>query len=395
LRRFPLPELALALAALLLASLGAEAYLRCFHPIGATIYRLHPRYLHALVPGARKLFARTALDGGARVLVRVNRDGFLGPELERARRGRRVVVYGDSFVAAEALPRSESYVARLGERLAAAWRTPVEALNAGVVGYGPDQASLRLEDELGVLAPDLVVVAVFAGNDFGDLVRNKLFRLDPGGGLQARSPRIAAALAREFARAQRQARGSMLLRGLRQLFASTQGEAGAPRSGSLLPEGGFPLLLEKREREYEESILAGGDEVRHLLGDPYDADVSLTPASASARYKVALMEQVLLRMASAARARSTPLLFVFIPSAFDVCDGWEHPAANAFPEYRRDGLTSALSAAAERNGLRHLDLYPHYKAAAADSLYFRGDEHWNAAGQELAADLTARLAAQE
>ena len=103
-----MPELALALAALLLAGLGAEAYLRLYHPIGATIYRLHPRYLHALIPGARKLFVHRPENGGARLLVRVNADGFLGPELATAKRGRRVVVYGDSFVAAEFSPFRES-----------------------------------------------------------------------------------------------------------------------------------------------------------------------------------------------------------------------------------------------------------------------------------------------
>lgn len=367
--------------------------MRRFHPIDATIYRLHPRYLHALKPGARKLFVHRPENGGGKLLVRVNTAGFLGLELARVRRGRRVVVYGDSFVAAEFSPVRESFVARFGTRLAARLGEPVEAVNAGVVGYGPDQVALRLEDELATLEPELVVVAVFAGNDVGDLLRNKLFRLDAQGTLVTRSPRIAPALAREFARAQRLSRGSMLLRGIGQLLNRIPvREPRGLRRVSLLPEGGFPLLLEKRQREYEQSIVGGDDEVLHLLGDPYDADVSLAPDSESSRYKLALMEQVLLRMAAAARARNTPVLFVFIPSAFDVCDGWEHPDSDAFPEYRRDALTGALSALAERHGLAYLDLYPQFRAAGADSLYFRGDEHWNAAGQDLAAGLTARTA---
>lgn len=345
------------------------------------------------MPGARKLFVHRPENGGGKLLVRVNGAGFLGPELARVKRGRRVVVYGDSFVAAEFSPLRESYVGRLGARLAAELGEPVDAINAGVVGYGPDQEALRVEDELVALAPDLVVVAVFAGNDYGDLVRNKLFRLDAQGALAARSPRIAPALAREFARAERLSRGSMLLRGLGQLFSRSRlrERRGANRA-SLLPEGGFPLLLEKRQREYEQSIVRGDDEVQHLLGDPYDADVSLAPGSESSRYKLALMEQVLLRMAAAARARNTPLLFVFIPSAFDVCEGWEHPDSNAFPAYRPDALTGPLSSLAKRNGLAYLDLYPHFRAAGADGLYFRSDEHWNATGQDLAAALSTGLA---
>jgi hypothetical protein len=48
-------------------------------------------------------------------------------------------------------------------------------------------------------------------------------------------------------------------------------------------------------------------------------------------------------------------------------------------------LTGALAALAERDGLDYLDLHPHFRAAGADTLYLHGDEHWNAAGQDLAA----------
>ena len=51
----------------------------------------------------------------------------------------------------------------------------VQVVNAGVAAYGPDQACLALEADLAAgLDPDLVVLCVFAGNDWGDLLRNKL-----------------------------------------------------------------------------------------------------------------------------------------------------------------------------------------------------------------------------
>lgn len=385
----PWPELALTAIALLLSGLGAEAYLRRFHPVDATIYRLHPRYLHALIPGGRKLFVHRPENGG-KVLVSVNSAGFRGPELARQGRGVRVVVYGDSFAAAEFAPVERSFVFRLGSRLAEAIGVPVEAVNAGVAGYGPDQEALRIEDEIGPLAPDLIVVALFAGNDFGDLMRNKLFRLDADGRLVDNAWTLAPSLEREFARAERLWRESMLLRGLRGLLAPTKRRSTLP--GRLLPEGGFPLLLEKRQRESLEYLRNGDNEVRHLLGDPYDADLSLAPGCESARQKQALMERVLLRIAATAGARRVPVVFVFVPSAFDVCDAWEERVdATAFPDYRRDALTSALARIAKRNGLSYLDLYPQFRTAGADSLYYRRDEHWNDAGQALAADLTSAL----
>jgi GDSL-like Lipase/Acylhydrolase family len=390
LRLFPLPELTLALAAFVGAALAVEAYLRRFHPIDVAIYRLHPRYLHALVPGARKLYVHLPENGGRRILVTVDQAGFRGAELLSPQHGPRVVVYGDSFIEAETSPVAETYVARLEARLTEGLGRPVEAVNAGVAGYGPDQEALRIDDEIGPLKPDLLVMGVFAGNDFGDLMRDKLFRLGPDGRLAANGWTMSPVLRHQFEHAERVSRGSMVWHGLKNLFGPRPPSPRAPRH--LLPAGGFPFLLEKRRHEYEQYVRRGDNEVRHLLGDPYDADVSLQPHSESARYKTTLMEKVLLHVAETARAHAVPLVFLFIPSAFDVCDHWEDRVdPDVFPDYRRDALTSALADIAARNGLEHLDLYPVFRSAGGDALYLRGDEHWNAAGEELAAARTTSL----
>ena len=387
-RRPSRAELALAVVSLAGSSLGAELYLRHYRPVHGVLYRLHPRYLHTLVPGARRLFVHQPEDGSGSLLVTVNHDGFLGPEVPPREGARRVVVYGDSFVAGEFSSREERFATQLARRLAEAGRLPVQAINAGVVGYGPDQEALRLEDEIGPLRPDLVVVAIFGGNDFGDLLRDKIFRLDEAGHLAPRSPRLGDMLRAEFAHADREAHGSMLWLGLHELWRGPKAEI---RRDSLLPEGGFPYLLQRRQREYELSIHDGTDTVEHLLGDPYDADVSFAPEAESSRYKTALLAQVLLRMADTARGHGTPLLFVFIPSAFDAGEGFEHPDAAAFPSYHPFALTDALAAPAKANGLVFVDLGPVFAAARPQRLYFRRDEHWNAAGQALAADHVAAL----
>ncbi|HVQ28041.1 MAG TPA: SGNH/GDSL hydrolase family protein [Vicinamibacteria bacterium] len=382
-------DLALALVSLAVSGLGAELYLRHYRPVHGVLYRLHPRFLHTLVPGARRLFVHQPEDGGGSLLVTVNGDGFLGPELRPHQAGLpRVVVYGDSFVAGEFSPVTERFATQLARRLSDPGRPEVEAVNAGVVGYGPDQEALRLEDEIGPLKPDLVVVAVFAGNDFGDLLRDKIFRLDEQGQLQPRAPRLGEVLRKEFAHAERQAQGSRLLQGLQDLWNRPQA---GPRRDSLLPEGGFPYLLQRRGREYDLSTHDGSDTVDHLLGDPYDADVSLDPEAESSRYKTALMAQVLRHMADTARRHETPIVFVFIPSAFDLGEGFEHPDTSRFPAYRPFALTDALAGPASAHGLVVLDLAPVFGAALPQRLYFRRDEHWNAAGQALAAEHVAAL----
>jgi hypothetical protein len=384
LRKPPLPELSLAAAALLLSGLLAELYLRRFHPIHGMIYALHPRYLHTLVPGSRRLFVRQPVDGGRALLVTVSPEGFLGPPLRSPPAPRRVVVYGDSFVAGEFSPLEERFADRLGRHLTVAGGPEVEVVNAGVAGYGPDQAALRLEDEIAPLRPDLVVVTVFAGNDFGDLVRNRIFRLDPQRRLREGQPRPSARLRAEFEEAARQTRGSMLLRGLAEVFVERPPH-------ELLPPGGYAYLLQRRRRELALSQDPRQAEVDHVLGDPYDADLSLEPGSDSALYKSALMEGVLGRLVEIAARGRVPLLFVFVPSAHDVGEGYEPPDPARFPDYRPSALTDALAVPAIRHGWPHLDLYPIFAAARPERLYFQGDEHWNARGQDLAAAHVAAL----
>ena len=173
-------------------------------------------------------------------------------------------------MAGEFSPLEEHFVARLAARLHRGTGPPVEVVNGGVAGYGPDQAALRLEDDIAPLRPDLVVVAVFAGNDFGDLIRNRIFHLDGAGRLVERTRVIGADLRAEFDEAERQARGSHLIRGLWDLLVRP-----ALPPHEVLPPGGYAYLLSRRRREFQ--LGANGLEVAHVLGDPYDADVSLTP----------------------------------------------------------------------------------------------------------------------
>jgi lysophospholipase L1-like esterase len=101
------------------------------------------------------------------------------------------------------------------------------------------------------------------------------------------------------------------------------------------------------------------------------------------------MEQVLVRIAGTAARHQVSIFFVFIPSAFDVAEGFVHPDPAEFPAYRPSALTDALTGAAERHGLAFLDLFPAFQQARPRELYFHDDEHWNAAGQSLAADHVA------
>jgi hypothetical protein len=163
-------------AALVLAELVLRATLS--HRYYSAV-QLDSRYLYHLVPNARRAYRHAPINGGHEVVYRVNAHGFRGPELAKETSDlTRIVVYGDSFIHAEFTELQETFAKQL-EAIDGENEPEYEVVNAGVAGYGPDQVLRRLEDELGWLKPDLLIVAIFAGNDFGDLVRNKLYRLEP------------------------------------------------------------------------------------------------------------------------------------------------------------------------------------------------------------------------
>ena len=150
-------------------------------------------------------------------------------------------------------------------------------------------------------------------------------------------------------------------------------------------------MAARSRAEYEEYILKGDSSVRNLFEDHYDADVSLTPNSESSQYKRVLMDRVIEEMKRITAARSVPLMLIIIPSAFDVVDNYAVSAnAQKYPEYRRSELTDVVEGIARKQQLPYVNLFKPFREHGAAPLYYVVDnDHWNAAGQLLAADLVA------
>lgn len=374
----------------LVCLLLAEITLRVVRPEQENIYEIDERYLHRLVPGASKVFVRDSRNGGGRVPVRINSEGFRGPELRLAGAARRVVVYGDSFVEAEFSPLEETFTEYLGRNLREATHAPVEVVNAGVVAYGPDQVSLRIEDEADRLKPDLLVVAIYAGNDYGDLLRDKLFRLDASGALVQNHITIHPALREQFAHRAR-------LRLVSDSVLAYENIA-AHLKGTLPDEEAEKATYVARaartcRAQYEETVVRGDMEVKNLFGDDYDADIALGTDAEAANYKIRLMEQVLLRIKRTLDASSVPLALVVIPAVIDVSPNYGVIVdKDRYPLYDPAALTRAVQDIAARNGIACLDLFDPFRAADASRLYFKyPDAHWNAQGQHLAAELLTKM----
>ncbi|MDH4235434.1 MAG: hypothetical protein OEV15_09920, partial [Gallionella sp.] len=118
------------------------------------IYQPDDRLIFKLIPSRSSVMTRSPVNGGNTVAQRINSEGFRGDELLPAGKATRVVVYGDSFIHASYSTQEKTFSAQLGALLAARLGKEIEVVNAGVSSYGPDQVSLKMEDELPKLRPD-------------------------------------------------------------------------------------------------------------------------------------------------------------------------------------------------------------------------------------------------
>jgi hypothetical protein len=102
--------------------------------------------------------------------VSINREGFRGPETAAAKPPNtiRIAVLGDSFTEAQQLDEDKTFSAVIGRELArcpALGGRKVEVLNLGVNGYGTTQELMTLRYQAWQFSPDIVVLAIFTGND--------------------------------------------------------------------------------------------------------------------------------------------------------------------------------------------------------------------------------------
>lgn len=136
------------------------------------LYRPDPERGWALAPGARGLYT----DEG-RGWIEINRFGFRGPapRVGKPAGTFRIVVLGDSQTEALQVDFEDTFGEVLERRLSGCGTLPgdaerVEVLNFGVSGYGTAQALLTLRHAAAAFDPDLVLLAVYTGND----VRNNV-----------------------------------------------------------------------------------------------------------------------------------------------------------------------------------------------------------------------------
>jgi peptidoglycan/LPS O-acetylase OafA/YrhL len=114
--------------------------------------------------------------------VQSNALGFPGPLYpdDRPRRVFRIMTLGDAFTSAEGVDTPDSWPRKLEGLLAAQTGRPVQVLNFGITGYGPNQYAAVTAEYAPRFHPDLIVIGMFI-NDLEDALRSDPnFRSDIG-----------------------------------------------------------------------------------------------------------------------------------------------------------------------------------------------------------------------
>lgn len=382
-------------ALLLLGALeyGARRFFGKVQPPQPPAYHLDEQSGVRLNANESRTYTRALEHGGQQIPWATNANGLRGPALMNAP-AYRIVVVGDSNIQAPFSALENTYPMVLQTLLAAGTGQRVEVVNAGTVGAGPDQHLARMQTDVALLHPNIVILHVFCDNDLGDLIRNALYATDAGGNL-VRTARtfqddpvfvmpthfplalldVAAHLGKKVtARLQRNASKD-------------------PQT----PAQAIAQHLQTCAQEFEQyrQVVAGKNvPLPGVFADHYDFDLALHPDLESGRAKAALMDGVVGRAKQIAAANGFDLVLLIQPSAQDLTDNLPLTPgmlAAASPDYQPQRLTNLVQAAAERHKVAFINLFPHFSGRAGP-LYFRwSDNHWNDEGQKEAAEVTARF----
>ena len=398
-------SLALSISAL-------EFSLKLIGPDDENIFALDNELIFKPIPGRKFRYVRFLENGGGVIESSFNSLGIRGREFDAFQfDGVRVVVYGDSIIQASYTQLEKTFAYQLEKRLQNELNGDVQVLNAGVNGYGPDQYLIRLRNDLPTLNPDLVIVAIFADNDFGDLIRNKIFRIDMNGQLARHDFVVDEEVKQRYQKREKLNRAfalqkafidpTIIKRDLRILVERRIGISislfqDVPIETAFRTDPRVPWIerwLDRGRNEFHEYIVEKDPVVRldNIRSDHYDADMSLFPQAWSSRYKFDLMKLVLSEMARLLRKHRIPMMILIIPSPVDVCEGYDWQVdPNRFPAYDRQTLTQSIERIAKQSDIHYFNLYRHFSGPNCNNLYYHfGNNHWTDEGQAKAAELAS------
>lgn len=332
------------------------------------------------------------------VAIETNRAGFRDVDHDY-QPSPRVVVIGDSFVFGSGVAFDDVFTSRLDSLFS----HRIAFYNFGVSGTGPLNARYIWRDYASAIQPDLVMVALFAGNDAVDALREAR---------EARPPRLVTV-----------ARAKMLFYRTRAAWRARKQVPPAPREapanrgwnafGGDNPATLDALLAEARKRgipedsvrarleaipdslvqdaldfrsnpfNLAEGVLAPNDKLHHLLLDTPEANGGWDALETAVRELHRDVEK-----------GGSRLVLVCIPAGAQVDSTywWFRNLGFRLDErvLRQTPFQDRLAQFASRENIPLLDLLPAMRAHPEQRLYYDQDGHWNAAGHGVAAHAIAQ-----
>ena len=352
-------------------------------------------YLRALKANSWTFYQRSEINGGQAIRWSTNSDGFRGKEL-LSDPAVRIMVYGDSNIQARFSDLQNTYSYRLQEYLSNITGQNIEVINAGTIGFGPDQSMVRFSMEVKKYKPDLVNFHIYAENDFGDLLRNNLFSINAQ--TNTIEPNYTTVYQNSnnwsIEKLKESITSLLVARAASKLWKMIESSMGIDTSKESEPKAQltmteqFEIILSASERDYNSY-----KEGNRVSGDHYDVDIALFPDKESSETKRILMEHVLENARMLADSESIEFLVTIQPSSRDMTTNLDlnHKKFSQYPEYKRENLTSAVEKLCLENNINTLNLFDLFMENEPERLFFKGrNDHWNDAGQDLAARETAQ-----
>jgi hypothetical protein len=373
-----------AAIALLVALAAAEAALRLAEPRSARLARLlylpQVRTHFEAVSTTPELLRQSALGfhpHGRTPGFILNSRGFRTHEYrdEKAAGSIRVVVLGDSFAFdSHGVPIAWMWHQVFGRALEERVGRDVEVISLSAPGVGPRFALRLWELEGERLAPDLVVLAFFVGNDFTD---ESGFDLEVGIEGRAAQHSLLVRLLRNATRLRRAGAPAAAA-------APARGEAASqPTPGEAAPRGGYELAdyaatYDPSAPTFDRAAYLDLEQARvaHFAGPPEERFDRLFADTAL----------VVARMARQVELGGARFLVMIIPDEAQVDDRLWRQVSRRFPpriRLERDRPQERLRSFLVEHGIAHLDLLPAIRRHD-ERLYKPRDSHWNARGNAAA-----------
>jgi SGNH hydrolase-like domain, acetyltransferase AlgX len=283
----------------------------------------------------------------------------------------RIMVLGDSFVDGYTLPVQD----RFTEVLESSLRPQFDVINLGVAGYSTDQELLLLDQEGWKLEPDLVVLAFYYNDVWGNGSRHfsessrtqkPVFSLDTAGNLSLSNvpvPYPTPSLQDRFR--------------LYDLVRTTVKRNRFLHAAAV--KAGLADNVRPNDSRPAPTGAAGGAEefaVYHSTETPELArEWSITQA-------------LLRKMNQEAVQHGARLMVLYVPTRIELSPA-EWSSAHLPSDYDPGVVVRRLTKICQVEGIPYLDPSDRFTAVGTSRMYYPRDPHWNAAGHRLVGETLA------